>query len=231
MKRTAFVLSCLVALAPLSSRWASAAEQKDVARIHESEAVLKAAVTAPDKGIPKELLEKAECIGVFPGLTKGAFVVGGEYGRGVFTCRRKDGSMGAPAFFSIGGGSIGWQFGGEQADVVLLIMNEGGVKRLLQDKFTFGGEASAVAGPVGRTAQAATDAQMHAEILSWSRSRGVFLGISLDGQVIRQNAKATEGFYGRPLTAQEILVAQDVAPPEAARSFVREATECSRRSS
>jgi len=231
IKHAAFVLACLLSLAPLSPARASEPDKKDLARIHESEAVLKAAVTAPDKGIPKDLLEKAECIGVFPGLAKGAFVVGGEFGRGVFTCRRKDGSMGAPAFFSMGGGSIGWQFGGEQADVVLLIMNEGGVKRLLQDKFTLGGEAAAVGGPVGRTAQAATDAQLHAEILSWSRSRGVFLGLSLQGLVIKPDARSTEVFYGRPLTAQDILVTQNVSPPQAAKSFVREATECSRRSS
>jgi lipid-binding SYLF domain-containing protein len=199
--------------------------------MRDSEVVLRSAVTAPDRGIPKELLGRAECIGVFPGLTKGAFVIGGEYGRGVFTCRRKDGSMGAPALFTIGGASIGWQFGGEQADLVLLIMNEGGVKRLLQDKFTIGGEAAAVAGPVGRTAQAATDAQLHAEILSWSRSRGVFLGASLQGMVIKPNAEATRQLYGRPLSAEQILVAQTVAPPELARSFVKIATDYSRRAS
>src|SRR5262245_53211306 len=177
------VLSTLLGTSSFFGPQAAAPDSEEVKKIHDSEEVLKAAVTAPDKGIPKELLERAECIGVFPGLAKGAFIVGGEFGRGVFTCRRKDGTMGAPAMFTIGGPSIGWQFGGESADVVLLIMNEGGVKRLLQDKFTIGGEATAVAGPVGRTAQAATDAQLHAEILSWSRSRGLFLGASLKGMV------------------------------------------------
>ena len=172
-----------------------------------------------------------ECIGVFPGVTKAAFVVGGEFGRGVFTCRQKNGTMGAPAFFTIGGGSFAWQFGGQQADLVLLIMNENGVKHLLQDKFTLGGEASAVAGPVGRTAQASTDAQMHAEILSWSRSRGVFLGASLEGVVIKPNQGATEEFYGKPVTANDILVAQIVPAPDAARSFVKTAIEFSKRSS
>jgi SH3 domain-containing YSC84-like protein 1 len=210
---------------------ASAAESSEVKKIHEAESVLRDSATAPDKGIPRNLLERAECIGVFPGLTKAAFVVGGEFGRGVFTCRQKNGSMGAPAFFTIGGGSFGWQFGGEQADLVLLIMNENGVKRLLQDKFTLGGEASAVAGPVGRTAEAATDAQMHAEILSWSRSRGVFLGVSLEGTVIKPNKKATEEFYGKPVTANDILVAQVVPAPEAAHSFVKTANEFSKRSS
>jgi lipid-binding SYLF domain-containing protein len=210
---------------------AAAPGSDEIKKIQASEEVLKAAVTAPDKGIPKGLLERAECIGVFPGLAKGAFIVGGEYGRGVFTCRRKDGSMGAPAFFSLGGGSVGWQIGGEQADVVLLIMNEGGVKRLLQDKFTIGGEAAAVAGPVGRTAQAATDAQLHAEMLSWSRSHGLFIGASLKGMVIKPSDKSTEELYGKPLSASQILVAQTVTPPDSARSFVRAASEYSRRSS
>src|SRR5580765_1047213 len=130
------VLSTLLFTSRLFASEVSAPDSDEVKKIHASEAVLKAAVTAPDKGIPKDLLERAECIGVFPGLAKGAFIVGGEFGRGVFTCRRKDGSMGAPAFFTIGGGSVGWQIGGEEADVVLLVMNEGGLKHLLQDKFT-----------------------------------------------------------------------------------------------
>jgi len=210
---------------------ARAAESPELQKIRDAEAVLRASATAPDKGIPRSLLERAECIGVFPGVTKAAFVVGGEFGRGVFTCRQKNGTMGAPAFFTIGGGSFGWQFGGQRADLVLLIMNENGVKHLLQDKFTLGGEASAVAGPVGRTVQASTDAQMHAEILSWSRSRGVFLGASLEGVVIKPNKSATEEFYGKPVTANDILVAQTVPPPDTARSFVKTASEFSKRSS
>ena len=210
---------------------ARGAESPELRKIRDAEAVLRASATAPDKGIPRSLLERAECIGMFPGVTKAAFVVGGEFGRGVFTCRQKNGTMGAPAFFTIGGGSFGWQFGGQQADLVLLIMNENGVKHLLQDKFTLGGEASAVAGPVGRTAQASTDAQMHAEILSWSRSRGVFLGASLEGVVIKPNRSATEEFYGKPVTANDILVAQIVPAPDTARSFVKTASEFSKRSS
>jgi lipid-binding SYLF domain-containing protein len=208
-----------------------AGENPQVQKIRDAEEVLRMSATAPDKGIPRDLLERAECIGVFPGLVKGAFVVGGEFGRGVFTCRQKDGTMGAPAFFTIGGGSFGWQFGGESADLVLLIMNENGVKHLLQDKFSLGGEASVAAGPVGRTAQAATDAQLHAEILSWSRSRGVFLGASLEGTVIKASRDATEAFYGRPVTAGDILVAHKVEAPQAAKSFLRTATEFSRRAS
>src|SRR5881628_2671049 len=223
------LMSILVAASILTP--AIANENKQIKKISAAEEVLRMSATAPDKGIPKELLGRAECIGVFPGLKKAAFVVGGEFGRGVFTCRQKDGAMGAPAFFTIGGGSFGWQFGGEEADLVFLIMNENGVKHLLQDKFTLGGEVSAVAGPVGRTAEAATDAQMHAEILSWSRSRGIFLGVSLEGTVIRPNKSATEEFYGKPVTAGDILVAQSVRPPEAAKPFMRTATQYSRRAS
>jgi lipid-binding SYLF domain-containing protein len=206
-------------------------EPPQIRKFHESEAVLKASASAPDKGIPRSLLERAECIGVFPGLTKAAFVVGGEFGRGVFTCRQKDGTMGAPALFTIGGGSFGWQFGGEQADLVLLIMNPDGVKHLLQDKFTLGGEAAAVAGPVGRTAEAATDAQMHAEILSWSRSRGIFLGASIGGAVLKPDRSAIEDVYGKSVSASDILVAHSVAAPGSAQAFVRTASELSKRAS
>ena len=231
MRTRVLVLLMSILVAGGSAFSATAGERPEIQKIHDAEEVLRLSTTAPDKGIPRRLLERAECIGVFPGLTKAAFVVGGQFGRGVFTCRQKNGTMGAPAFFTIGGGSFGWQFGGEQADLVLLIMNENGVKHLLQDKFTLGGEASAVAGPVGRTAEAATDAQAHAEILSWSRSRGIFLGASLQGAVIKPNASATERFYGKPVTAADILVAQSVPAPEAAQSFVKTATEFSKRSS
>ncbi|MBI3447565.1 MAG: lipid-binding SYLF domain-containing protein [Acidobacteria bacterium] len=204
---------------------------KDTKRLHDAETVLTDSVTAPDRGIPQGLLERAECIGVFPGVKKGAFIVGGKFGRGVFTCRTKDGTMGAPAFFSIGGGSFGWQFGGQEADLVLLIMNEDGVKHLLQDHFTIGGELSAAAGPVGRTTDAATDAQLHAEMLSWSRSRGLFLGASLEGAVLNQTKKANESLYGKPVTAKEVLVDQSVGVTAPAKSFVAVATKDSRRSS
>jgi lipid-binding SYLF domain-containing protein len=208
------------------------ADDKDQAKlIVEAQQVLTEAVTAPDQGIPKELLEKAECVGVFPGLKKGAFVVGGEFGRGVFTCRENNGMMGAPAFFTLGSGSIGWQFGGESADVVLLIMNPSGVKRLLEDKFAIGGEASAAAGPVGRTATAQTDAQLHAQILSWSRTRGAFLGASIEGSVIKPDKKANEKFYGKSVTAQNLLVDHSVQVPASARTFVDKANDYSRRSS
>src|SRR5437867_10723253 len=179
MRTLASIVLCSAIALP-----AFAHDSKEVNLRRRADEALRMTVTAPDRGIPKELLEKAECVGVFPGVKKGAFVVGGEYGHGVFTCRQKNGSMGAPALFTIGGGSVGWQFGGESADLVLLVMNQGGLNHMLKDRFTLGGEATAVAGPVGRTVKAATDAELRGGILSWSRSRGVFLGASLVGTVI-----------------------------------------------
>ena len=221
--RTIIVLS-LTLLIACASVYARPIEAK---RLHDAEMVINQTMEAPDRGLPRELLEKAECVGVFPGVKKGAFVVGGEYGHGVFTCREKNGAMGAPAFFTIGGGSVGWQFGGESADLVLLVMNQGGLNHLLKDRFTLGGEATAVAGPVGRTAKAATDAQLHAEILSWSRSRGAFLGASLTGTVIAPDRKANERLYGRK-SAKEILVGGAVPVPGDAQSFVTTLSRYSR---
>jgi lipid-binding SYLF domain-containing protein len=192
---------------------------KQTEKIHAAEAALKASVTAPDKGIPKDLLEKAECVGVFPDVKKGAFIVGGEGGQGVFTCRKGDG-MSGPAFFKIGGPSIGWQAGFEEADLVLLIMNKEGVNKLLQDNFSIGGEATAAAGPVGRNARAATDLQMHAQILSWSRSRGLFAGVSLAGLVIHQDRDDNAGLYHRTIDAREILTGATLPVPVIAKSFV-----------
>jgi len=222
------LMSLLMATVSVSPALANT-RKKEVKQIKAAEQVLRLSVTAPDRRIPKDLLERAECIGVFPGVKKGAFVVGGEFGRGVFTCRKADGSMGAPAFFTMGGPSVGWQFGGQSADLVLLIMNETGVRHLLSDKFTIGGQGAAVAGPVGRTAQAATDLQLHAQILSWSRSRGLFLGASLDGVVIKPNKDANELFYEQPLTARQILVNHRAETPLEAKSFVTKASEYSRR--
>jgi lipid-binding SYLF domain-containing protein len=224
----ALLMSLLLGLAGATPLLAHP-DKKQVKEVKKAEEVLRLSVTAPDSRIPKDLLERAECIGVFPGVKKAAFLVGGEFGRGVFTCREKDGSMGAPAFFTMGGPSLGWQFGGESADLILLIMNETGVQHLLSDKFTIGGQGAAVAGPVGRTAQASTDLLLHAQILSWSRSRGLFLGASLDGVVIKPSKDATESFYGRPITARQILVGHEAEPPQAARAFVNTANEYSRR--
>lgn len=219
-------LACALAAPAMAG---SAHATKADARIAKAREVLEQSVSAPDGGIPKDLLKEAECVGVFPDVTKGAFVVGGEYGKGVFTCRKPDGRMGPPAFFTIGGGSIGWQFGGKQADLVLLIMNDGGLKHLLEDHVTLGAGAAAVAGPVGRTADAETDAQLHAQILSWSRSHGIFLGASLEGGVLKPDMEGTRAFYGRPLTARQILVDHEPAVPVAARPFVTLVSEYTHR--
>lgn len=202
-----------------------------VKKLDAAEAALKASVAAPDKGIPRELLERAECVGVFPDVKKAAFVVGGEGGKGVFTCRNANGTMSGPAFFKMGGPSIGWQAGIQEADLVLLIMNKEGVTKLLQDHFSIGGEASAAAGPVGRTAQASTDAQLHAQILSWSRSRGLFAGVALEGMVITQDKDTNQDIYGRPLEAKEILTSGSVPVPAAARSFVSTTARYTKRAS
>jgi len=228
IKTLSLVAAAALAVAPVMA--GDDDDHNPNARLQQSAAILKSAVNAPDKGIPRDLLEKAECVGVFPELKKGAFVVGGEFGRGVFTCRQADGSMGAPAFFKMGGGSLGWQFGGQEADVVLLIMNKTGLDHLLEDKFTIGGEASAVAGPVGRTATAATDAQLHAQILSWSRSRGAFIGVSIEGDFLKPDTKTNERLYGKALSSREILVGGGTAVPKTAENFVSTTNQYAKRS-
>src|SRR6267154_821821 len=143
-------------------------------------------MASPDNGIPQDLLDKSECIVIVPGLKKGAFIIGAKYGKGFLSCRKTSGvGWSAPASIRVEGGSVGFQIGGSETDVVLLVMNQGGVKKLLSSKFTIGADASAAAGPVGRTSSAATDAQMHAEILTYSRARGLFAGVSLEGATLR----------------------------------------------
>jgi len=182
--------------------------------------VLDTLTSAPDDAIPEELLERSECVMVFPNVTKGAFIVGGRYGRGAALCRDESGAFGAPSFFSMGGASIGWQWGGQQTDFVLLIMNKDGMKNLLEDRFSLGGNASAAAGPVGRTAEAATDLQLQAQILTWSRSQGLFVGASLEGAVIQQSEDANSRLYGREVSAASILTGEVSRVPEAATEFV-----------
>jgi lipid-binding SYLF domain-containing protein len=189
-------------------------------RLRTSTAVLHEIMSAPDKGIPRDLLEKAECIIVVPGLKKGAFLVGGEYGRGYALCRNA-GAWSGPAAVRFGGGSFGAQIGGESTDVVMLVMNRRGMGKLDQDKFTLGADASATAGPVGRTTSAETDLQMHAEILSYSRTRGLFAGIALDGTVISRDGSEDRKLYGTHAGTKEILNGT-VPPPDAARAIIAE---------
>ncbi len=173
-------------------------------RLSDSTTVLHEMSQASDKGIPQDLLQKARCVVVVPGLKKVAFIGGGKYGRGYASCVTGKG-WSPPAAVRIEGGSFGLQLGGSSTDVIMLVLNEGGMKKLLSDKFTLGGEAAAAAGPVGRNTSANTDVLMKAEILSWSRSRGVFAGISLEGATLRQDEDENAKLYGKPLTNEEVL--------------------------
>jgi len=173
---------------------------------------------ASDKGIPQDLMNKADCVIVVPNLKKAAFLIGGKYGRGFAVCRQPGGTgWTAPAAIRIEGGSFGLQIGGSEQDVLLLVMNQTGMKRLLGDKFTLGGEASAAAGPVGREATAQTDVNMRAEMLSYSRARGLFAGISLQGATLRPDNDTNVELYGHPTTNKEILTGTVPAPPAAAK--------------
>jgi len=196
--------------------------KKDKATLSNSIVVLDELAAAPDKGIPQELLAKASCILIFPSVDKGAFIVGGKSGHGVASCRQPDGTMGPLAFYTVGGASVGFQIGGQTADVVMLIMNDAGISHPLADKFTIGGEATATAGPVGRTAQAATDAQLHAQILSWSRSKGLFLGAALDGSVVKPDKDANARLYSKETSGKEILVNSKLHAPTASMPLLTE---------
>lgn len=186
-------------------------------RVHEASAVFDEIMSAPDKGIPKEILEKAQCIGIVPNLKRAGFVVGAKYGKGVLVCRAHNG-WSAPSTIIVEGGSVGFQIGAGETDLVFVVQSKTGEQHLLQDKFTIGGDASAMAGPVGRTAEAQTDAMLHAEILSYSRARGLFAGISLDGSTVRPSREDNEAVYGRPVSQREILSGA-VRPPAGARSL------------
>ena len=191
-------------------------------RLQDSARVLHEIMAAPDRGIPHDLLSKAYCVVVVPGLKKAAFVVGGQFGKGYVICRRSPAvGWGAPAAVRVEGGSFGFQIGGSDTDVVMLVMNEHGMKMLEKSKFTVGGDASVAAGPVGRTTAADTDASMNAEILSWSRARGVFAGIALNGATLRPDRDDNAKLYGKPLETRDILMTH-LAPPVAARPLISE---------
>jgi lipid-binding SYLF domain-containing protein len=183
---------------------------------------------APDKGIPQDLLAKAACVVVVPGVKKGAFIIGAKYGRGFIVCRKRGSGWSAPAGVRIEGGSVGFQIGGSETDVVMLVMNEGAVPKLLSSKFTVGADASATAGPVGRTASAATDVQMRAQLLTYSRARGLFAGISLEGATLRPDDDANKDLYSRQLSNEEI-VQGTTRPPAAAAGLLAELNKYSNR--
>ncbi|MEQ1884423.1 MAG: lipid-binding SYLF domain-containing protein [Bryobacteraceae bacterium] len=179
--------------------------QKVEDRLTEASTVFSEVMSAPDKGIPTDLLNDAHCIVIVPGLKKGAFIVGGQYGKGFMNCRGAKAGWSAPAAVRMEGGSIGFQIGGSETDIVMLVMNDRGGERLMQSQFTLGGEGEVAAGPVGRQATAQTDAKFTAEILSWSRSRGVFAGISLKGATLRQDLDDNEAMYGRRLETKDVV--------------------------
>src|SRR5436309_8437479 len=199
--------------------WASSSREDSVARLQSSVEVLHAIMATPDKGIPEEVLSNAKCIVVVPNLIKGGFIVGGKHGRGVASCRTANG-WSAPAFVSVGGGSWGLQIGVEGVDLVMLVMNDAGLQHLLSSKFQVSGEGSAAAGPVGRHASAGTDWKMNAELLTYSRSKGAFAGLTLEGAVIEQDDDSTEAIYGKKISFRTILLGE-VKPPAEAASFMQ----------
>jgi SH3 domain-containing YSC84-like protein 1 len=205
-----------------SSLLAAGKNDKDakdtVRRLDESAAVFAEIMTTPDKGIPRDLLQDAHCVVIVPGLKKGAFIVGAKYGKGFVSCREPGGkTWSAPGAVRIEGGSFGLQIGGSETDVILLVMNKRGADKLLSSQFTLGGEGEVAAGPVGRSATAQTDAKFRAEILSWSRSRGVFAGLSLQGATLRQDIDDNAELYGKRLENREVVTGKTPPPPAARR--------------
>src|ERR1017187_4140010 len=209
----------LVALLGMASGvWAETAREATTDRLEHAGAVLNEIISAPDRGIPEEVLENAKCVAVVPHLLKGGFVFGAENGRGVATCRTGH-EWSAPAFFTITGGSWGLQIGVEGVDLVLIIQGDKGMQRLLASKFEVGADASAAAGPVGRHASADTDWKLNTEILTYSRARGVFAGLALNGAAIRRDDDSTEAVYGHEVSTRSILQGE-VAVPGSAHSFL-----------
>jgi len=211
----------IVALA-LTAASTLPAQSDAASRLTAAATTFKEVMDTPDKSIPQDLMGKAQCIIIVPGLKKGAFVFGAKYGRGFFSCRKKGGvGWTGPAAVRVEGGSFGFQIGGSETDVFMLVMNESGVSRLVSTKFTLGGDASVAAGPVGRSTEAQTDAAMTAEILTWSRSRGLFAGIALNGATLREDAEWNKELYGRDIKNKDI-VNSDIPTPAAAKELIAE---------
>src|SRR5579872_5669686 len=223
MKKTILLLLSSFMLVAGTSAWAGSAHQDTVERLQKSVDVLQAIMSTPDKGIPEEVLSNAKCILVVPDLIKGGFIFGGKHGRGVASCRTADG-WSAPAFVSVGGGSWGLQIGVEGVDLVMLVMNDQGFQHLLSSKFALSGEGSVAAGPVGRHASAGTDWKMNTEMLTYSRSKGVFAGLTLEGAVIEQDNDSTRAIYGRHMTFRNILSGK-ATTPRSADAFLKAVSE------
>jgi SH3 domain-containing YSC84-like protein 1 len=219
MKR---ITACFLVVVLLGASAFAAKDTKEQERVKDAGEVLKEILNIPDD-IPQDLLDKAECVIVLPSVIKGAFGVGGSYGRGVMVCRSGEhytGKWGAPAMYALEGISIGFQLGGQATDFVLLVMNPKGARSLLSSKVKLGADASAAAGPKGRTAEGATDIVMNAEILSYSRNKGLFAGVSLEGSTLRSDGGANENLYGRKLSARQIIREGKVGTPACARELV-----------
>ena len=237
MRVTKVILaSALVALVMSVGPWVSKAaapakaDDDTTKRLNAAADVVSDMMAAPDKGIPKDLLDKAACVVIVPSLKKGAFVIGAKYGRGFIVCRNKNGlGWSAPGGVRIEGGSVGLQIGGSATDVVMLLMNQSAIDKLLSSKFTIGADASATAGPVGRTASAQTDAQLHAELLTYSRAQGLFAGVSLEGATLRPDDDANKDMYRRPMSNKDIVLGNVQAPPTAARLIAELNRHSSRR--
>jgi len=209
-------LLCLVAALPLLAD----RQSDDMKRIDAATTTLIEIMHAQDGGIPSDLMQKAHCVGIIPGMKRAGFIVGANYGKGLVTCRTGGRNRwSAPDMVVLSGGSFGLQIGAGETDVVFTIMNQDGENRLMKDKVTIGGEVAAMAGPVGRTVQAQTDALMTAEILSWSRSRGVFAGVDLSGASLRTDNDDNRGLYGHDVTSHEVLHGDVTAPPDMARLY------------
>src|SRR3984893_9807537 len=213
-------LMTLVFLLFMSAAALAGKEKADpLQRLDEAAAVFQEIMATPDRSIPQDLLDKSQCIVIVPGLKKGAFILGGKYGKGYLSCRRQGAGWSAPGTVRVEGGSVGFQIGGSESDVIMLVMNQRGVDKLLSSKFTLGAEGAVAAGPVGREATAQTDALMHAEILSWSRSQGLFAGLSLQGATLRQDLSDNAVIYGRKITNREI-VNSSIPVPNAAKKLI-----------
>jgi len=214
---SAFLVSFMGLFATFA--WAGSAREDSVARLQSSVDVLHSIMATPDKGIPEEVLSNAKCIVVVPDLIKGGFIFGGKHGRGIASCRTS-GGWSAPAFVSVGGGSWGLQIGVEGVDLVMLVMNDQGFQHLLSSKFALTGEGSVAAGPIGRHASAGTDWKMNTQVLTYSRSKGVFAGLTLEGAVIQQDDDSTRAIYGKRMKFRNILSGR-VSTPESAEAFVK----------
>jgi lipid-binding SYLF domain-containing protein len=212
MKKTAIVTTMLLSLA--STAFASERRDADIDRVQTASTVLSQIMEAPDRAIPDSIMSGAKCIAIIPSSLKASFVFGANYGKGVATCRTGKG-WSTPAFFKLTGGSFGFQAGGQASDLVLIVRTDDGMQHLLQSKFKLGADASAAAGPVGRDAQAMTDLTLRAQVLTYSRSRGLFLGVSLSGGVIKQDEADTEAFYGKDWTYSSLLKGEVPAPKDA----------------